>query len=69
MPTKRKKIIRRKTGNKTKRQMYFTKETQEAISKFCSTEVPKEREDLYVEHIKPALEKLAENSIAKSAAN
>ena len=45
------------------RRPYFTKDTQKAINQFCESSCYETRSALYNEHIKNALEKLAENLI------
>ena len=45
------------------RRPYFTKDTQKAINEFCGSDCFETRSALYNEHIKNALEKLAENLI------
>ena len=54
--------IRRKRG-KGKRNLYFNEDTHNAIIKFQSLEVLKEKEELYVSRIFPAFDKLVENLI------
>lgn len=50
-----------KKVNKTK--LYFNEDTEKAIISFCNSDCKKEREDLYVNKIKKAFDKLAENLI------
>ena len=59
----KKKIVRRRGKSKAKNKGYFRKEHQEAIVQFCKSECPKEKEDLYTNVIREALEKLSENLI------
>jgi len=61
----KKKIVKRRnsTGKKKKNKGYFTKVHQDAIVKFCNSDCPKEKEDLYTYTIREALEKLSENLI------
>lgn len=60
----KKKIIKRRRGkSKAKNKGYFRKEHQDAIVEFCSSDCPKEKERLYTDIIREALEKLSENLI------
>lgn len=59
----KKKIVRRRGKSKAKNKGYFRKEHQDAIVKFCNSECHKEKEDLYTNTIREALEKLSENLI------
>ena len=54
------KKIKRKRGKST---LYFSPQTQESIQEFQNCESLAEKEKLYVEHIFPAFDKLAENLI------
>ncbi len=58
---KKKKIIRRKPGQK--RNMYFTKDTQAAIEEYQGEEDRSKRAVIYKEKIAPAFEQLAESLI------
>ena len=59
-----KKIVKRRRGiSKAKNKGYFRKEHQEAIVQFCNSTCPREKEDLYTNIIREALEKLSENLI------
>jgi hypothetical protein len=58
---KKKKIIRRKPGQK--RNMYFTKDTQASIESYQHQEDKDEREKIYKKEIAPAFEQLAESLI------
>lgn len=58
---KKRKIIRRKPG--TKRNMYFTKDTQAAIEEYQNEEDRSKRAVVYKEKISPAFEQLAESLI------
>jgi len=60
----KKKIVKRRRGkSKAKNKGYFRKEHQDAIVKFCSSDCPNEKEKLYTDIIREALEKLSENLI------
>jgi len=60
----KKKIVKRRRGkSKAKNKGYFRKEHQDAIVEFCKTECPKEKDRLYTDIIREALEKLSENLI------
>ena len=60
----KKKIVKRRRGkSKAKNKGYFRKEHQEAIVEFCRTDCPKEKDRLYTDIIREALEKLSENLI------
>mgnify|MGYP003137310862 FL=1 len=60
----KKKIVKRRRGkSKAKNKGYFTKVHQEAIVQFCNSQCAKEKEDLYTNVIREALEKLSENLI------
>jgi DNA-directed RNA polymerase specialized sigma24 family protein len=60
----KKKIVRKRRGkSKAKNKGYFRKEHQDAIVQFCSSDCPKEKEQLYTDIIREALEKLSENLI------
>ena len=60
----KKKIVKKRRGkSKAKNKGYFRKEHQEAIVKFCNSDCPKEKDDLYTHIIREALEKLSENLI------
>ena len=59
----KKKVVRRRGKSKAKNKGYFRKEHQEAIVQFCKSDCPKEKEDLYTNIIREALEKLSENLI------
>lgn len=61
----KKKIVRRRktSGTKKRKKGYFTKVHQEAIVAFCNSDCPKEKEELYTNTIRMALEKLSENLI------
>lgn len=60
----KKKIVKRRRGkSKAKNKGYFTKVHQEAIVAFCKSECPKEKDDIYTNVIRQALEKLSENLI------
>lgn len=60
----KKKIVKRRRGkSKAKNKGYFRKEHQEAIVQFCNSTCPREKEDLYTNIIREALEKLSENLI------
>ena len=60
----KKKIVKRRRGkSKAKNKGYFRKEHQEAIVAFCNSTCPKEKERLYTDIIREALEKLSENLI------
>ena len=59
----KKKIVRRRGKSKAKNKGYFRKEHQDAIVEFCKSECPKEKERLYTDIIREALEKLSENLI------
>lgn len=58
---KKKRVIRRSKGGS--RNLYFNKETQEAIVKFQKSSCNKEQGDIYKEKIFPAFDKLVENLI------
>lgn len=58
---KKRKIIRRKPG--TKRNMYFTKDTQAAIEEYQNEEEKSKRAVIYKDKIAPAFEQLAESLI------
>ncbi len=58
---KKKKIIRRKPG--TKRNMYFTKDTQVAIEEYQNEPEREKRAVVYKDKIAPAFEQLAESLI------
>ncbi len=58
---KKKKIIRRKPGQK--RNMYFTKDTQASIEEYQQEPDRSKREDIYKKDIAPAFEQLAESLI------
>ena len=60
-----KKLVKktRKTTKKKKKTGYFTNVHQEAIVKFCNSDDHKEKEDIYTNIIRDALEKLSENLI------
>ena len=60
---KKKVVRRRKTGAKKRNKGYFRKEHQEAIVQFCKTDCPQEKDRLYTDIIREALEKLSENLI------
>jgi len=59
----KKKIVKRRGTTKAKNKGYFTKVHQEAIVEFCNSTCPKEKERLYTDVIREALEKLSENLI------
>ena len=59
----KKKIVKRRGKSKAKNKGYFRKEHQEAIVQFCQSECPKEKEHLYTNIIREAIEKLSENLI------
>jgi hypothetical protein len=59
---KRKKITRRKPGEKPGKS-YFSKDTQKSILEFQDEANPKKREIIYVENILPAFDSLVENLI------
>ncbi len=60
----KKKVVKRRRGkSKAKNKGYFTKVHQEAIVQFCNSDCPKEKERLYTDTIRVALEKLSENLI------
>jgi len=60
----KKKVVKRRRGkSKAKNKGYFRKEHQEAIVAFCNFSCSKEKEDLYTNIIREALEKLSENLI------
>ena len=60
----KKKIVKRRRGkSKAKNKGYFRKEHQEAIVQFCKSDDPREKERLYTDIIREALEKLSENLI------
>lgn len=59
----KKKIVKRRGKSKAKNKGYFRKEHQEAIVAFCNSTCNKEKEDLYTNIIREALEKLSENLI------
>ena len=60
----KKKIVKRRRGkSKAKNKGYFRKEHQDAIVEFCSSDCPEEKERLYTDIIREALEKLSENLI------
>ena len=60
----KKKVVRRRRGkSKAKNKGYFRKEHQDAIVQFCKSECHKEKERLYTDIIREALEKLSENLI------
>ncbi len=61
----KKKIVRKRktTGAKKRNKGYFTKVHQEAIVAFCKSDCPKEKDELYTNTIRTALEKLSENLI------
>ena len=59
----KKKVVKRRGTTKTKNKGYFTKVHQEAIVEFCKSTCPKEKERLYTDVIREALEKLSENLI------
>lgn len=60
----KKKIVKpRRKKSKAKNKGYFTKVHQDAIVQFCTSECPREKEDLYTNVIREALEKLSENLI------
>ena len=59
----KKKEVRRRGKSKAKNKGYFRKEHQDAIVQFCKTDCHKEKEDLYTNVIREALEKLSENLI------
>ena len=59
----KKKVVRRRGKSKAKNKGYFRKEHQEAIVAFCNSTCTKEKEDLYTNIIREALEKLSENLI------
>jgi len=60
----KKKIVKRRRGkSKAKNKGYFRREHQDAIVQFCSSDCPKEKEKLYTDIIREALEKLSENLI------
>ena len=61
MTVKKKKIIRRKPGQK--RNMYFTKDTQASIESYQQEENKDAREIIYKKEIAPAFEQLAESLI------
>ena len=56
-----KKRIKRRPGKKSN--LYFTKDTQAAIVRYQGTECDKEREQIYVKDIQPAMDTLVENLI------
>ena len=56
-----KKRIKRRPGKKSN--LYFTKDTQAAIVRYQGTECHKEREQIYVKDIQPAMDTLVENLI------
>jgi DNA-directed RNA polymerase specialized sigma24 family protein len=60
---KKKVVKRRRTTGKKRNKGYFTKVHQEAIVEFCNTDCPKEKDRLYTNTIRMALEKLSENLI------
>ena len=55
----KKKIRRRRSGAR----LYFNADTQESILEYQDSDCGKEKEKIYVEHIFPAFDKLAENLI------
>ena len=60
----KKRVVKRRRGkSKAKNKGYFRKEHQEAIVQFCKSDCPREKEDLYTNIIREALEKLSENLI------
>ena len=59
----KKKIVRRRGKSKAKNKGYFRKEHQEAIVAFCNSDCHKEKEHLYTNIIREALENLSENLI------
>lgn len=59
----KKKVVRRRGKSKAKNKGYFRKEHQEAIVQFCKSDCPQEKERLYTDVIREALEKLSENLI------
>ena len=61
MTIKKKKIIRRKPG--TKRNMYFTKDTQASIEAYQNEPDPAKREIIYKDDIAKAFDQLAESLI------
>jgi hypothetical protein len=61
MTTKKRKIIRRKPG--TKRNMYFTKDTQASIEAYQNEPDKTKREKIYKDEIANAFEQLAESLI------
>ena len=59
----KKKIVKIRGKIEPKNKGYFTKVHQEAIVEFCKSTCPKEKERLYTDVIRDALEKLFENLI------
>lgn len=60
----KKKIVKKRRGkSKAKNKGYFRSEHQDAIVEFCSSDCPEEKERLYTDIIREALEKLSENLI------
>ena len=60
----KKKVVKRRRGkSKARNKGYFRKEHQDAIVEFCKSDCPKEKERLYTDIIRTALEKLSENLI------
>lgn len=57
------KRIKRNKDNPNRPKLYFNSDTQAAIVKYQTTDVPRERNILYIKEIQPAFEKLAENLI------
>ena len=62
----KKKVVRRRGKSKAKNKGYFRKEHQEAIVQFCKSDCPQEKDRLYTDIIREALEKLSENLITYS---
>ena len=58
---KGKRKIRRRPGKP--RNMYFTKETGEAITRYNNCELPDQKAEIYQKEILPAIEKLSQNLI------
>ena len=59
----KKKVVKKRVTKRKKKKGYFTKVHQEAIVEFCKSDCPKEKERLYTDIIREALEKLSENLI------
>ena len=55
----KKKVVRRRGKSKAKNKGYFRKEHQEAIVQFCKSDCPQEKDRLYTDIIREALEKLS----------